>query len=100
MQLFSFSISFFFLEVITFSISVADDRFTYHNGMQFSTKDRDHDTYYKKHCAQEDHGAWWYKSCSNSNLNGKYDMTGTQGTDWWTYGGRYEGAEMKIRPMK
>ena len=46
----------------------AGDSFSLENGMQFSTKNRDHDTY-DKNCATEFHGAWWYKQCHYSNLN-------------------------------
>jgi len=46
----------------------AGDSFSLENGMQFSTKNRDHDTY-DKNCATEFHCAWWYKQCHYSNLN-------------------------------
>jgi len=49
----------------------AADSFSYHNNMQFSTRDRDHDKV-DGHCAQERHGAWWYNDCAYSNLNGYY----------------------------
>ena len=47
----------------------AGDSFSFTNGMQFSTKDRDHDIY-NGQCAVSYHGAWWYKNCYTSNLNG------------------------------
>ena len=40
------------IRLYPFSITVADDSFTYHYDMQFSTKDRNHDIHYKEHCAQ------------------------------------------------
>ncbi|XP_052106734.1 angiopoietin-related protein 2-like isoform X2 [Mytilus californianus] len=51
----------------------AGDSMTYHNNMLFSTYDRDNDRYYLN-CAAHYRlkGAWWYKSCLMSSLNGKY----------------------------
>lgn len=31
-----------------------------HNGMQFSTRDQDHDRYMQGSCAVENRGGWWY----------------------------------------
>ncbi|XP_045157019.2 tenascin-R-like [Mercenaria mercenaria] len=41
-------------------------------GTQFSTLDRDNDEASSKSCAVTYSGAWWYKSCHISNLNGLY----------------------------
>lgn len=49
----------------------AGDSLSVSNGQQFSTKDKDNDRSSSK-CAQGWKGAWWYKSCSSSNLNGLY----------------------------
>ncbi|XP_071785580.1 ficolin-2-like [Asterias amurensis] len=48
----------------------ARDMLSYHNNMAFSTKDRDNDAY-SSNCA-EWYGAWWYRACFDSNLNGRY----------------------------
>ena len=40
-----------------------------HNNASFSTKDRDNDTH-NDNCAKRFEGAWWYKACHSSNLNG------------------------------
>ena len=48
------------------------DAMAYHNGAPFSTRDRDHDKWRDGNCAKVYGGAWWYKSCIDSNLNGKY----------------------------
>ncbi|MCL4164696.1 UNVERIFIED_CONTAM: hypothetical protein GTU68_021091, partial [Idotea baltica] len=47
----------------------AGDSFARQKGSKFSTKDQDNDTW-GKNCAQKFKGAWWYKDCHNSNLNG------------------------------
>lgn len=47
------------------------DCLTYHNGMMFTTKDKDNDIF-TQNCAQVYIGAWWYKACRICNLNGRY----------------------------
>jgi len=51
-----------------------------HDGMKFSTYDKDQDPNTSVDCASEMHGAWWYDDCKStsnryqsSNLNGVYD---------------------------
>ena len=39
----------------------ARDSLAYHNGMKFSTWDRDNDETSSEHCAQTYKGGWWYK---------------------------------------
>ncbi|XP_039260838.2 microfibril-associated glycoprotein 4-like [Styela clava] len=53
----------------------AGDSLTYHNNMQFSTKDSDNDKY-SRSCAIGWSGAWWYNKCFLSNLNGVYYQDG------------------------
>ena len=71
------------------------------NGMQFSTKDRDNDQYSGVNCASDfHHGAWWYKRCAYSNLNGLYrsGLSGTQGVLWWHFLNNYN--SLKFTQLK
>ena len=51
----------------------------FHNGMQFSTYDNDNDIR-SDNCAVIYAGAWWYRDCQASNLNGRYF---NRDTDLW-----------------
>ena len=78
----------------------AGDSLWPHNGYRFSTKDRDNDAY-RGNCASLYNGAWWYKSCHNSNLNGVYGRTTYgKGINWDSYSGLRQSlieTEMKVR---
>ena len=51
----------------------AGDSLKRHNGMQFSTLDRDRDTNKNSFCVINcGKGAWWHESCCDSSLNAKY----------------------------
>ncbi|XP_019125398.1 angiopoietin-related protein 4 [Larimichthys crocea] len=41
-------------------------------GLPFSTADRDNDLAADINCAEQLSGGWWFSSCGESNLNGKY----------------------------
>ncbi|EAU77863.2 AGAP012539-PA, partial [Anopheles gambiae str. PEST] len=80
----------------------AGDALNYHKDMKFSTVDRDNDVS-TTHCARYWKGAWWYKGCHNSNLNGIYKNS-VEGENivWNTYK-RYWGlaySRMMIRETK
>ncbi|XP_037051525.1 microfibril-associated glycoprotein 4-like [Bradysia coprophila] len=45
------------------------DSLTYHNGAMFTTKDKQNDSH-TSNCAERYKGAWWYRQCYQSNLNG------------------------------
>ncbi|XP_019852526.1 PREDICTED: fibrinogen-like protein A [Amphimedon queenslandica] len=63
----------------------AGDSLAYHNGWRFSTTDNDND-YYGGSCAQLATGAWWYRYCYLSNLNGRYFSTAAddyEGIKWY-----------------
>ena len=72
-----------------------------HNGIQFTTKDRDHDENTGLNCADDyTGGGWWYKSCGDSVLTGGHSNRNI-------YWGNERGAtiyfsfvEMKLRPKR
>ncbi|XP_071830434.1 fibrinogen-like protein A isoform X2 [Apostichopus japonicus] len=75
-----------------------------HLNSAFSTFDRDNDKSNSVHCAVRRHGAWWYKSCAASNLNGDYMAADDDASSihWQELpGGEYniKYTEMKIRPV-
>ncbi|KAM9818454.1 fibrinogen gamma chain [Syngnathus typhle] len=53
----------------------SDMTYTSHNGMQFSTFDKDNDKY-EGNCAQQDGSGWWMNRCHAAHLNGKYYQGG------------------------
>ena len=70
------------------------------NNMYFSTFDRDNDQN-GGNCAVDRRGAWWYRSCTYSNLNGPHTgHSGWRSLEW--YSGSvivyYPSVEMKVRP--
>uniref|UniRef100_A0A665WYR1 Fibrinogen C domain containing 1 n=1 Tax=Echeneis naucrates TaxID=173247 RepID=A0A665WYR1_ECHNA len=84
----------------------AGDSLMKHNGMKFTTKDRDND-HSENNCASFYHGAWWYRNCHTSNLNGQYlrgqHTSYADGIEWstwtgWQYSLKF--SEMKIRPAR
>ncbi|XP_034021036.1 fibrinogen beta chain [Thalassophryne amazonica] len=90
---------------------------TIHNGMMFSTYDRDNDNWNpgdpSKQCSREDGGGWWYNRCHSCNPNGRYYTSGfytakmaKHGTDdgvvWMNWKGSWysmKAISMKIRPF-
>ncbi|XP_049547807.1 angiopoietin-1-like [Anopheles darlingi] len=51
----------------------ASDSLSYHNDQEFSTYDRSNDkSFGRYHCALTYGSGWWFNSCAESNLNGKY----------------------------
>ncbi|XP_035684227.1 ficolin-2-like [Branchiostoma floridae] len=76
-----------------------------HNGMYFSTRDRDNDIHGTDHCAETFKGAWWHERCHRANLNGLYlsgpHQSFADGVNWYPWKGydySLKTTEMKIRP--
>ena len=76
----------------------AGDSLSYHNGMMFTTKDRDNDKNKNDNCATTRKGAWWFNNCARSNLNGQYMKIKWQ--KWKNNSKSTEKVEMKIRPIQ
>ena len=87
------------------NILFTGDALSPHNHQQFTTKDRDNDKW-PENCAERFHGAFWYNSCHNANLNGKYMMSETinkTGVVWHSWKDSHyslKRVEMKIKPNK
>ena len=77
----------------------------HHNGSPFSTYDQDNDPW-SSSCAVEFEGAWWYKDCHYSNLNGRYlkgrHTSRADGVNWYHWKGYHYSlkfTEMKVRAI-
>ncbi|KAJ8033949.1 Tenascin-R [Holothuria leucospilota] len=71
---------------------------SYHRGQSFSTHDRDNDKDYFN-CALGKKGAWWYKNCYASNLNGLYTTPfDSESINWYNLPGY--NAQVKYTQMK
>ena len=89
------------LEVGLYS-GTAGDSLAYHNNMAFTANDRDNDNSGSRNCAVRYTGAWWYKSCHYSNLNGQYlgGKSDYRGARWYHFRDQLslKFTEMKLRP--
>ena len=83
----------------------ATDGLKEHNKMKFSTKDRDNDKDSNGNCAKVWEGAWWFKSCYHSHLNGRHPSR-TAVSDhrkflsWYPFSNDFGGwsiSEMKVK---
>ncbi|XP_055060023.2 microfibril-associated glycoprotein 4 [Misgurnus anguillicaudatus] len=77
------------LQVTGFKDGGAGDALSGHNGMKFSTFDKDQDTY-EASCARSYLGGFWYGNCHTANPNGVYlwgeDATlFAIGNSWYTW---------------
>ena len=80
----------------------AEDSMAYSSGFKFSTKDNENDVW-SGHCAEFHSGAWWYRSCTNNNLNGLYSdsivYNNVKYVSWYFWKNRWDSikfSEMKI----
>ncbi|XP_072032412.1 fibrinogen C domain-containing protein 1-A-like [Amphiura filiformis] len=93
----------FQLSIGTYS-GTAGDALRLHEGMKFSTKDKDNDIW-SSDCASTRGGAWWYGGCEHSNLNGPYLTSATsthRAITWYHWKSTriaLKKAQMKIRPI-
>ena len=92
---------------LTLHAGTAGDSLSYHHGIVFSTKDQDNDYSPDTSCATKFKGAWWYKGCHKSNLNGFYRRgyhhefaVGVNWEAWKGYHYSFKRAEMKIKPVR
>jgi len=94
------------LHISGYSAGNLGDRMSYHNGMKWTTQDRDNDKWAGGSCAADPNdyiGAWWYNDCvssSGSSLNGPYDRYRRESRIghyfiWHPY--RLQSSEMKVR---
>ena len=80
----------------------AADSLHKHNGVSFSTPDRDNDQYAGYHCADQWAAGWWFTNCWFAILNGEYHNTtevefrGISWNDWKAE--QLQKVEMKMRP--
>ena len=88
------------LNIAGYTGTAGDSIIPHHNGMQFSTRDRDNDKWSSANCAIRYKGAWWYMSCYHSNPNGLY-LSGqhvARGVTWNTF--HSGGLSLKFTQMK
>ncbi|XP_063322794.1 angiopoietin-related protein 1a [Pelmatolapia mariae] len=85
----------------------AGDSFSSHNGKQFTTLDRDKDSF-SGNCAHFHKGGWWYNACGQTNLNGVWYSGGVyrskfqDGIFWADYGGGFyslKSVRLMMRPI-
>ncbi|XP_060951299.1 ficolin-2-like [Limanda limanda] len=87
--------------------TVGGDSMSYHNGMKFSTFDKDQDTA-SHNCASSSMGGFWYNHCHHANPNGVYrwgqektpNGVGVSWNSWKTHNYSVKSMVMKVRPVQ
>ncbi len=81
----------------------AGDSLAYHNGMKFSTYDRDNDLS-TRNCVSYHKGGWWYNNCYEANLNNLHNddkkSSATTYMTWASMSGSFGNvamSEMKVK---
>ena len=75
------------------------DSLTFHNGQAFSTYDNDNDDDIFN-CASKYQGAWWYRDCHTSNLNGKYLKGSTFGHGMGIIWQNWKGSSYSLKSVE
>ncbi|XP_062620879.1 fibrinogen-like protein A isoform X1 [Saccostrea cucullata] len=81
----------------------AGDSLAYHNGMKFTTKNQDNDNKNSSNCATEYHGAWWYKGCHYSNINGQYvksAVSNAKHPTWFHWKSKHEALKRTVMMIR
>ncbi len=76
--------------------------------MKFTTQDVENYPWSGGNCAQDGHGAWWFRTCSYAHLNGEYPRghhnQWEKGSIYWYHfkgsANSYKVTEMKVAPKK
>ena len=85
------------LHVSGYSGNTDTDNWGYHNGSEFSTRDRDNDRYSGVSCSQRWKGAHWYSACHYVHPTGLYKNTGTDSMSLYDKGSYKSAKEMTLK---
>ena len=66
--------------------------YIHHNGMEFSTRDRDNDKFPNSSCALYEQNAGWLNSCSAADVLGVYGV----GIQWYTIYGNFSSLSYSV----
>lgn len=80
------------------NLNYANDSKKYHNGMKFSTEDRDNDRSLTRNCALIFAGGWWFNDCHSVDLTGIINVVNPNGNSFEYYIGGFK-APVRISRM-